>query len=42
MFDFVKNDNPNIEKIMLSEIGDVEMAQNCSMNVDKLNKLNKK
>ena len=39
VFDFVKKDNPNIDKITLSEIGDVGMATDCSMNVDKLNKL---
>jgi dTDP-4-dehydrorhamnose reductase len=39
VFDFVKKDNPNIDKITLSEIGDVSMATNCSMNIDKLKTL---
>ena len=39
VFDFVKKDSPNIDKITLSEIGDVGMATDCSMNVGKLNKL---
>ncbi|MDB3870567.1 sugar nucleotide-binding protein [bacterium] len=39
VFDFVKQDNPNIDKITLSEIGDVSMAKNCSMNIDKLKTL---
>tara|TARA_R100001163_G_C5057306_1_gene193804 strand:- start:1010 stop:1726 length:717 start_codon:yes stop_codon:yes gene_type:complete len=39
VFDFVKNDNPNIDKITLSEIGDVNMATDCSMNIKKLKKL---
>jgi len=30
---------PNIDKITLSEIGDVSMATDCSMNIKKLKKL---
>ena len=39
VFDFVKHDSPNIDKIKLSEIGDVSMATDCSMNIEKLKKL---
>jgi len=36
VFDFVKNDNPNIDKIRLGDVDDVNMATNCSMNINKL------
>jgi len=39
VFDFVREENPNIDKISLSEVGDVNMASNCSMNITKLNRL---
>ena len=39
VFDFVKDENPDIGKIRLSEIGDVNMATNCSMNIEKLKNL---
>jgi len=39
MFEFVKEDRPDIEKITLSEVGDVNMATNCSMNIDKLKEI---
>tara|TARA_R110001583_G_scaffold167723_2_gene320521 strand:- start:230 stop:943 length:714 start_codon:yes stop_codon:yes gene_type:complete len=39
VFDFVKEDIPHIGKITLSEIGDVSMASDCSMNINKLKKI---
>tara|TARA_R110002012_G_scaffold305144_1_gene509102 strand:+ start:516 stop:1226 length:711 start_codon:yes stop_codon:yes gene_type:complete len=39
VFDFVKDDNPNIGKIKLSEISDVNMATDCSMDINKLKEI---
>jgi len=39
VFDFVKKTNPKVEKIYLSDIGDVNMAKDCSMNTQKLKKV---
>ncbi len=39
VYDFVKNENPNIEPIYLKDISDVNMATDCSMNTTKMNKV---
>ena len=39
IFDFAKKNNPNVGKIMLNEIRDVNMATDSSMNLDKLKKV---
>jgi len=39
VYDFVSETNPNVEKITLEEISDVNMAKDCSMNTDKLKKI---
>jgi hypothetical protein len=38
-FEFIKKNNPNIKKNYLSEIKDVNMGIDASMNIDKLNKI---
>ena len=38
VYDFVKETNPNIEPISLSEISDVNMATDCSMDTKKMKK----
>ena len=39
VYDFVKETNPNIKPITLSEISDVNMATDCSMDTTKMNKV---
>ena len=39
VYDFVKNENPNVEPIYLKDISDVNMATDCSMNTTKMNKV---
>jgi len=39
VYDFVSETNPNVKKITLEEISDVNMAKDCSMNTDKLKKI---
>jgi len=39
VYDFVSESNPNVERITLKEISDVNMAKDCSMNTDKLKKI---
>lgn len=39
VYDFVKNENPNVEPIYLKDISDVNMATDCSMNTAKMNKV---
>ena len=39
VFDFVKEFNPDVDKIYLSDIGDVNMATDCSMDTTKLNEI---
>ena len=36
VYDFVKETNPNIQPITLSEISDVNMATDCTMNTSKM------
>ena len=36
VYDFVKETNPNIQPITLSEISDVNMATDCSMDTAKM------
>ena len=36
VYDFVKEEKPDIEPIYLSEISDVNMATDCSMNTNKM------
>ena len=38
-FEFAKQDNPNIGKIYLSEVKDVKMGKDASMNIKKLKKI---
>ena len=38
-YEFIKKSNPNIKKIYLNEIKDVNMGVDVSMNIDKLNKI---
>ena len=39
VYDFVKEEKPDIEPIYLSEISDVNMATDCSMNTNKMMKV---
>ena len=39
VFEFVQETNPNIGRITLKEIEDVEMATDCSMNISKMEKI---
>ena len=39
VYDFVKETNSNIQPITLSEISDVNMATDCTMDTTKLNKV---
>lgn len=39
VYDFVKESNPSVESITLSEISDVNMADDCSMNTTKMKKI---
>ena len=39
VYEFVKETNPDIGKIFLSDIGDVIMATDCSMDTTKLKKV---
>jgi dTDP-4-dehydrorhamnose reductase len=39
VYDFVKESNSDVEPITLSEISDVNMAKNCSMDTTKLRKI---
>ena len=36
VYDFVKEENPNVKPIYLSEISDVNMATDCSMDTTKM------
>ena len=36
VYDFVKEENPNVEPIYLKDISDVNMATDCSMNIKKM------
>ena len=36
VYDFAKKENANIDKISISDIKDVEMAPDTSMNIEKL------
>ena len=38
-FEFAKQDNPDIKKIFLNEIKDVDMGKDASMNINKLKKI---
>ena len=38
VYDFVKEENPNVEPIFLKDISDVNMATDCSMNIEKMKK----
>ncbi len=38
-FEFAKQDNPNVGKIYLSEVKDVKMGKDASMNIKKLKKI---
>ena len=35
-YDFIKNERPNIEKIYRKDISDVDMAEDSTMDLDKL------
>ena len=37
-FEFVKKDNPNLDKIFLNEIEDVKMGKDASMDISKMKK----
>ena len=39
VYDFVKETNPDIQPITLSEISDVNMATDCTMDTTKMNKV---
>ena len=39
VYDFVKEENPNIEPIYLKDISDVNMATDCSLDVTKMQKV---
>ena len=39
VYDFVKESNSDVEPITLSEISDVNMAKNCSMDTTKMRKI---
>tara|TARA_Y100000361_G_C11110856_1_gene317479 strand:+ start:334 stop:1053 length:720 start_codon:yes stop_codon:yes gene_type:complete len=39
VYDFVKESNPNVGKIYLNDINDVNMAKDCSMNTTKMKEL---
>ena len=39
VYDFVKEPNPDIKPIPLSEISDVNMATDCTMDTTKMNKV---
>ena len=39
VYDFVKEENPNIEPIYLKDISDVNMATDCSMDTTKMTKV---
>ena len=39
VYEFVKETNPDVGKIFLSDIGDVNMATDCSMDTTKLKKV---
>ena len=39
VYDFVKNENDKIEPIYLKDISDVNMATDCSMNIEKMKKV---
>tara|TARA_R110002074_G_scaffold344147_1_gene514584 strand:- start:355 stop:1050 length:696 start_codon:yes stop_codon:yes gene_type:complete len=39
IYDFVKEHNPNIDKISLKDINDVKVAPNPYMNIDKMKRL---
>ena len=39
VYDFVKDTNPNVGKIYLDDIDDVNMAKDCSMDIKKMKEL---
>jgi len=39
VYDFVKEDNSNVEPIKLSDVSDVAMATDCSMDTTKMKKI---
>ena len=39
VYDFVKNENSDIEPIYLKDISDVNMATDCSMDTTKMKKV---
>ena len=39
VYDFVKETNPDIEPMTLSEVSDVSMPKNSTLNVDKLKRI---
>ena len=39
VYDFVKEENPNVEPIYLKDISDVNMATDCSMDTTKMTKV---
>ncbi len=39
VYEFVKKSNPNVGKVYLSDINDVNMAKDCSMNTSKMKEL---
>jgi dTDP-4-dehydrorhamnose reductase len=39
IYDFTKEYNPNVGEISLSEVSDIKLPSNTSVNVDKMNKL---
>jgi hypothetical protein len=39
IYDFVKEHDPNIDKISLKDISDVKVAPNPYMNIDKMKRL---
>jgi len=41
VYDFVKEENVNIEPIYLKDISDVNMATDCSMDTTKMEKITK-
>ena len=36
VYDFVKEENPNVEPIYLNDISDVNLATDCSMDTTKM------
>ena len=38
-YEFIKQENKNIEKVSLTEVSDVNMAKDSTMNINKLKNL---